>query len=56
MIEIFYKSKGQIATSTDTKSLDDLGFDDVIWIDMFEPSRGGLPGDNSAEPRASRGD
>ncbi|MEG0519269.1 MAG: CorA family divalent cation transporter [Bacteroidales bacterium] len=38
MIEIFYKSKGQITTSTNTKSLDDLGFDDVIWIDMFEPS------------------
>lgn len=38
MIEIFYKSKGQIATSTDIKLLDDLGFDDVIWIDMFEPS------------------
>lgn len=37
MIEIFYKSKGQILTSDHVSSLDDLGFDDVLWIDLFEP-------------------
>lgn len=38
MIEIFYKSKGQIFTSDHVNSLDDLGFDDVLWIDLFEPT------------------
>lgn len=38
MIEIFYKSKGQILTSDHVSSLDDLGFDDVLWIDLFEPT------------------
>ncbi len=38
MIEIFYKSKGQILTSGDVKLLDELGFDDVLWIDLFEPA------------------
>lgn len=38
MIEIFYKSKGQILTSDHVRSLEDLGFDDVLWIDLFEPS------------------
>ncbi|MEF9930778.1 MAG: CorA family divalent cation transporter [Bacteroidales bacterium] len=38
MIEIFYKSKGQILTSANIMSLDDLGFDDVLWIDLFEPT------------------
>ena len=38
MIEIFYKSKGQIITSTDIAYLDELGFDDVLWIDLFEPT------------------
>lgn len=38
MIEIFYKSKGQIFISQEIKSLDDLGFDDVLWIDLFEPT------------------
>lgn len=38
MIEIFYKSKGQIITSQDIAYLDELGFDDVLWIDLFEPT------------------
>lgn len=38
MIQIFYKSKGQIITSSDIAYLDELGFDDVLWIDLFEPS------------------
>ena len=38
MIEIFYKSKGQVHSSSDMVFLNELGFDDVIWIDLFEPS------------------
>ena len=38
MIEIFYKSKGQIINSSDIALLDELGFDDVLWIDLFEPT------------------
>ncbi len=38
MIEVFFKQKGQIQTSQELKVLDELGFDDVIWIDLFEPS------------------
>ena len=38
MIEIFYKSKGQIVNSSDIAYLDELGFDDVLWIDLFEPT------------------
>jgi Mg2+ and Co2+ transporters len=38
MIEIFYKNKGQVSTSSDIKFLDELGFDDVLWIDLFDTS------------------
>ncbi len=38
MIEIFYKQKGQIQTSSKLLDLDELGFDDVLWIDLFEPT------------------
>lgn len=38
MIEIFYKQKGQIQTSSNLLDLDELGFDDVLWIDLFEPT------------------
>ncbi len=38
MIEIFYKAHGQIRTSVDIGFLDELGFDDVLWIDLFEPT------------------
>src|SRR5574344_1676482 len=39
MIQVFYKSKGQIATTSDVKELtENLGFDDVLWIDLYEPS------------------
>ncbi len=38
MIEIFYKSKGQIISSSDIALLDELGFDDVLWVDLFEPT------------------
>lgn len=38
MIEIFFKSKGQILSDTDVKILDKLGLDDVLWIDLHDPS------------------
>ena len=38
MIEIFYKSKGQVLPSNEVALLNDLGFDDVLWIDLFEPT------------------
>lgn len=38
MIEIFYKSKGQIIASEKISDLNELGFDDVLWIDLYEPS------------------
>jgi Mg2+ and Co2+ transporters len=38
MIEIFYKNEGQIQTSSKVTYLNELGFDDVLWIDLFEPT------------------
>lgn len=38
MIEIFYKSQGHIESSKDLLFLDELGFDDVLWIDLSEPT------------------
>ena len=38
MIEIFFKSKGQIVCDKNLTLLEELGFDDVLWIDLFEPS------------------
>lgn len=38
MIQIFYKEKGQILASDSIRFLDELGFDDVLWIDMLSPS------------------
>ena len=38
MIQIFYKHKGQITTSTSTDMLEELGFDDVVWMDLFTPT------------------
>lgn len=38
MIEIFYKSQGHVLSSNDLLFLDELGFDDVLWIDLSEPS------------------
>ncbi len=38
MIKVFYKSKGQILTTSDIKELtENLGFDDVLWIDLYQP-------------------
>ncbi len=38
MLEIFYKQKGQTLTTNDIGALDLLGYDDVLWIDLFSPS------------------
>ncbi len=38
MIDIFYKSKGAILCTRELKELESFGFDDIIWIDLFEPS------------------
>lgn len=37
MIEIFYKSKGSILCTQELKDLENFGFDDIIWIDLFSP-------------------
>lgn len=38
MIDIFYKSNGQIISSSKLADLEELGFDDVLWIDLYEPT------------------
>lgn len=38
MIEIFYKEKGQVQTASAIESLNEMGFDDVLWIDLYSPS------------------
>ncbi len=37
MIQIFYKEKGKIQISQSLAFLDELGIDDVLWIDLFSP-------------------
>lgn len=37
MIEIFYKSKGSILCTQELRELENFGFDDIIWIDLFSP-------------------
>ena len=38
MLEIFYKQKGELSTTSELNALENLGYDDVIWIDMVSPS------------------
>ena len=38
MLEIFYKQKGQTVTTDEIGALDLLGYDDVLWIDLFSPT------------------
>lgn len=38
MLEIIYKQKGQTVTTDDIGALEVLGYDDVLWIDLFSPS------------------
>ncbi len=37
MVQIFYKEKGKIQISQSLAFLDELGIDDVLWIDLFTP-------------------
>ncbi|MGM9773909.1 MAG: CorA family divalent cation transporter [Candidatus Egerieousia sp.] len=40
MIKVYYKSRGQILTTSDIDVLTEkLGFDDVLWIDLCTPER-----------------
>lgn len=40
MIKVYYKSRGQILTTSDIRVLTEkLGFDDVLWIDLCTPER-----------------
>ncbi len=38
MLEIFYKQKGNLVTTKDLISLDNLGYDDILWIDLTSPT------------------
>ncbi len=38
MVEIFYKDSGKMVTSEEIKSLEELGLDDVMWIDLSSPT------------------
>ena len=38
MIQIFYKHDRRIVPSEDITLLKELGFDDVLWIDLYTPS------------------
>ncbi|MDP3453554.1 MAG: CorA family divalent cation transporter [Bacteroidales bacterium] len=38
MLEIFYKQKGNLVTTNDLISLDNLGYDDILWIDLTSPT------------------
>jgi magnesium transporter len=38
MLEIFYKNKGQVLTSNELSALENLGYDDVLWIDLSSPT------------------
>ena len=37
MIKIFYKDKSTVVTSENYKILEELGFDDVVWVDLINP-------------------
>ena len=38
MLEIFYKNQGQVQITEDITALDNLGYDDILWIDLTTPS------------------
>ena len=37
MIQIFYKENGKVEISQDLKFLDELGMDDLLWVDLYSP-------------------
>ncbi|MHC1778878.1 MAG: CorA family divalent cation transporter [Bacteroidales bacterium] len=38
MLDIFYKHKGQLITTDELSALDNLGYDDILWIDLTSPT------------------
>jgi len=38
MLEIFFKQKGQVVTTDEISALDQLGYDDVLWVDLSSPT------------------
>lgn len=38
MLTIYLKSYNKIIRNAEVKLFDDLGYDDILWIDMFDPS------------------
>ncbi|NCB19087.1 MAG: magnesium and cobalt transport protein CorA [Bacteroidia bacterium] len=38
MLEIFYKQKGLLITTSEINALDNLGYDDILWIDLTSPT------------------
>lgn len=38
MITIYLKSYNKIIRNADVKLFDDLGYDDILWIDMISPT------------------
>ncbi len=38
MITLYLKSYNKVIKDADTKLLDDLGYDDILWIDMLSPT------------------
>lgn len=38
MLTIYLKSYNKIIRNADVKLFDDLGYDDILWIDMFSPT------------------
>jgi len=38
MLEIFYKNQGQVQITEDITALDNLGYDDILWIDLTTPT------------------
>ncbi len=38
MIEIYYKDKGELIITNELNTLDSLGYDDILWIDLTSPT------------------
>ena len=38
MITIYLKQYNKIIRNADTRLFDELGYDDILWIDMMQPS------------------
>ncbi|MDE6483447.1 MAG: magnesium/cobalt transporter CorA [Rikenellaceae bacterium] len=38
MLNVYLKSYNKVIRNADVKLFDDLGYDDILWIDMFDPT------------------